>query len=117
MSTLEKTLSQLMSDDEGTPVDVLMKMLDPQDAVMHTDIKAPGVMTAIDVMIAHREAQNHTRSAEAWKRLKEGCILYQVSKDRKREKAMVKMFAGMAAMAGYPAQNEQKGGLFGGAKK
>lgn len=115
MATLGEALEKLVSTDEVTPTDVALKMLDPKDAVMHTEIRNVGVMNALHIMHKHRERQNRTLTSEFWKDLYDDNVLHMVSYKRQRSKELVKMFASIMALFGVPG-DKNKDSLFGSKK-
>lgn len=102
-----------MGGEEQTPIDVCMKLLDPKDAVMHTEISNIPMMNKLALAIVCAEDDEER---EFWEEAYRVNVLHPVSKKRKREEAIVKMFASLQLQyqqqMGY-APEQGKKGLFG----
>lgn len=109
--SLDKKLAELMSGDSQTPVDVALKLLDPNDAIMHTEINNVPTMNKLKVMIAYCK---DPEERAIWQELYDSAVIHMVSYKRKREGAMERMFASLQA---WYTQNisvtQDKGGLLG----
>lgn len=111
--SLEKALAGLTASSEVTPTDVAMKMLDPDNAIMHTEINNPRVMIALLIAKMRAEQKGRLRIANHWQQCYDAIVINMVSHKRKREGAIVKMFASLMAMFQQGGQEQRKGGLFG----
>lgn len=111
--SLEKALAGLTASSEVTPTDVAMKMLDPSNAIMHTEINNPKVMNALLIAKLRAEEKGRLKIAKHWQQCYDAIVINMVSHKRKREGAIVKMFASLMAMFNQNGQQERKGGLFG----
>lgn len=124
--SLEESLSKLISEDDASPVDIAMALLDPKKAIMTTDIKNVGVMTALGVYVAHYgnpDANNGSyspKSALVMKTIYDLNVLHNVGAKRARANEIVKIFTGLQIFLGLTQQQDMqqgKSGLLGGKKR
>lgn len=105
--TLGDALAILVSGDQPTAVDVAMKLLDPQDVIMHTEIRDPRTMNQLALMIKYCKEKGDTEEKELWQAAYNARALHMVSYQRKRETVIAKMFASLQTwLMGQPQQNE-----------
>lgn len=102
--SLGDSLAKLIGQQQPTAVDVAMKLLDPTDVVMHTEINNPRVLNQVAVMIAYchqKECPNDLEGKEVgyeeqfWRTIYNSALLHMVSYKRKREGVMERMFASL----------------------
>lgn len=112
--SLDDTLSKLITGDQDTPIDVAMRLLDPKDVVMHTNIKNVRTMNRLKFMIAYTE-KTDPDEAEFWATLYEGALLHAVSEGRARSKEVVEIAKATAVnnLMNPPIESQGKRGLFG----
>lgn len=110
--TLGDALANLVGGDQPTAVDVAMKLLDPQDVIMHTEIRDPRTMNQLALMIKYCEEKGDTEEKELWEAAYKARALHMVSYQRKRETVIAKMFASLQTwLMGQPHQGENGGRL------
>lgn len=95
--SLGDALEKLISKDEPTAVDVAMKLLDPTDVIMHTEIRDPRTMNQLKLMIEYCTQKGELEEANLWKQAYDARALHMVSYQRKREGVIAKMFASLQA--------------------
>lgn len=107
--TLGDVIANLVGGEQPTAVDVAMKLLDPTDVIMHTEINDPRTMNQLALMIRYCEESGDTEEAALWKAAYTARALHMVSYKRKRETVIAKMFASLQTwLMGQPSQGDGK---------
>lgn len=109
--SIETALQGLEGGEESTAVDVAMKLLDKESAVMHTEIKNPSIMNALLIARMFCTVKNRPKCAEFFKTLYEAQVLHMVSYKRQRPKEIVKVLTSQLMALGL--DTEKKKGLLG----
>lgn len=108
--TLGDVIANLVGGEQPTAVDVAMKLLDPTDVIMHTEINDPRTMNQLALMIRYCEECGDDDEAKLWKAAYTARALHMVSYKRKRETVIAKMFASLQTWLMGQPQNDGNGG-------
>lgn len=109
--SIEKSLEGLIGSGEENAITAVLKLLDKESAVMHTEIKSPAIMNALVIAEMFCSTKNRPKCAEFFKLLYNAQIVHMVSYKRQRPKELVKVLTSQMLALGL--EQDKKKGLFG----
>lgn len=109
--SLEEVMSKIKPGQTTNAVDAVMKLMDEQSALMHTEINQPQLMNALLIMRQFCLEKNYPKSAKFWETLYKAQVVHMVTYKRQRPKELVKVLTATMAAFGLNENKEKSGWL------